>query len=152
MRIWIVKKLSIYLNWSCNVRRVLSTRLVWVEVEIDTTNAYAFHLCFQRSLWWRFIFFLRWWFKWIASRLSEIEIAQRADRECVENVCLLINCCVTHSCFSSLEVSLCMRNISKSMLSLLVIDLHCLRMMFNMSMIRMRYLIFVCNWFRCRSM
>jgi hypothetical protein len=35
---------------------------------------------------------------------------------------------------------------------LLIIDLHSLRIMFDMSMICMRYLICICNWFKCRSM
>jgi hypothetical protein len=65
---------------------------------------------------------------------------------------LSINCCATHSCFSSFEMSLCIRDFSESLLSLLVIVLHFLRIMFDMFAIRMRYLIWVCSWFRCRSM
>jgi hypothetical protein len=65
---------------------------------------------------------------------------------------LLINCCVIHSCFSSFEMSLCVRDFSKSLFNLLVIDLHFLRMMFDMFAICIRYVIWICNWFRCKSM
>jgi hypothetical protein len=57
MRIWIVKKLSIFFNWSCILKRFLSTRSIWVEIEASTKNAYSVHFFFQRFMWKRFIFF-----------------------------------------------------------------------------------------------
>jgi hypothetical protein len=103
-------------------------------------------------MWKRFIFLFLWLLKWIASWFNRIEFAQKTRRATVEDVYLSIICCVIHSCFSSLEMNLSIRDLSKSLLSLLVIDLHSLRMMFDMSEIRMLYLIWVCNWFRCKSM
>jgi hypothetical protein len=152
MRIWIVKKLSIFFNWSCILRRFLSTRSIWIEIEASTKNAYLIHLFFQRFMWKRFIFLFLWLLKRIASWSSRTEFAQSARRVTIDDVCLSINCCAIHSCFSSLEMSLCNRNLSESLLNLLVIDLHSLRMMFDMFAIRMRYLIWICSWFRCRSM
>jgi hypothetical protein len=152
MRIWIVREFSIFFSWSCNLRRFLSTRSIWVEIEASTKNAYSVHLFFQRFMWKRCISLFLWLLKRVASWSSRTEFAQSAKRTAVEDVCLSISCCVIHSCFSSLEMSLCNRDLSKSLLSLLIIDLHSLRMMFDMLAIRMRYLIWVCNWFRCRSM
>jgi hypothetical protein len=57
MRIWIVKELSIFFNWSCNLRRFLSTRSIWVEIEASMKNAYSIHFFFQRFMWKRFISF-----------------------------------------------------------------------------------------------
>jgi hypothetical protein len=152
MRIWIVKELSIFFSWSCNLRRFLSTRSIWVEIEASTKNAYSVHLFFQSFMWKRFISLFLWLLKRVASWSSRTEFAQNARRATIDDVCLSISCCAIHSCFSSLEMSLCIRNLSESLLSLLVIDLHSLRMMFDMSAIRMRYLIWICSWFRCRSM
>jgi hypothetical protein len=152
MRISIVRKLSIFFNWSCNLRRFLSTRSIWVEIETSTKNAYSVHFFFQRFMWKRFIFLFLWLLKRVASWSSRIEFARNAKRIIIDDVCLSINCCATHLCFSSFEVSLCIRDFSKSLLSLLVIDLHSLRMMFDMFAIRMQYLIWVCSWFKCRSM
>jgi hypothetical protein len=151
MRIWVVKELSIFFNWSCSLRSFLSTRSIWVEIKASTKNAYLIHFFFQRSMWKRFIFFLLWLLKWIASRSNRTEFAQSAKRATVEDACLSINCCVIHSCFSLLEMSLCIRDLSESLLNLLVIDLHSLRIMLDMFVIRMRYLIWVCNWFKCKS-
>jgi hypothetical protein len=152
MSIWIVKKLSIFFNWSCNLRRFLSTKSIWVEIEASTKNAYSIHLFFQRFMWKRYISLILWLLKRIASRSNRTEFAQNAKRIVIEDVCLSINYCVIHSCFNSLEMILCIRDLSKSLLNLLVIDLHSLRMMFDMLAICMRYLIWVCSWFRCRSM
>jgi hypothetical protein len=58
MRFWIVKKLSIFFNWSCNLTRFLSTKSIWVEIETSTKNAYSVHFFFQRFMWKRFIFLL----------------------------------------------------------------------------------------------
>ncbi len=33
MRIWIVKEFSIFFNWSCNLKRFLSTKSIWIEIE-----------------------------------------------------------------------------------------------------------------------
>jgi hypothetical protein len=57
MRIWIVKKLSIFFNWSCNLKRFLSTRSIWIEIEVNTKNAYSVYLFFQRFMWKRIISF-----------------------------------------------------------------------------------------------
>jgi hypothetical protein len=152
MRIWIIKEFSIFYNWSCNLKRFLSTRSIWIEIEASTKNAYSVHFFFQRFMWKRYIFLFLWLLKRIASWSSRIEFAQNAKRTVIEDVCLSINCCVIHSCFSSLEMSLCIRDLSKSLLSLFVIDLHSLRMMFDMLAICMRYLIWVCSWFKCKSM
>jgi hypothetical protein len=152
MRIWVVRELSIFFSWSCNLKRFLSMRSIWVEIEASTKNAYSVYLFFQRFLWKRYISLFLWLLKRIASWSSRTEFAQSAKRAVIEDVCLSISCCVIHSCFSSFEMSLCIRDLSESLLSLLVIDLNSLRMMFDMFAIRMRYLIWVCNWFRCRSM
>jgi hypothetical protein len=152
MRIWVVKKLSIFFSWSCNLKRFLSTRSIWIEIEASTKNAYSIHFFFQRFMWKRFISFFLWLLKRIASWSNRTEFAQNARRAAIEDVCLSINCCVIHSCFSSLEMSLCIRSLSKSLLNLLVIDLHSLRMMFDMFAIRMQYLIWVYSWFKCKSM
>jgi hypothetical protein len=152
MRIWIVKKFSIFFSWSCNLKRFLSTKSIWIEIEASTKNAYSVHLFFQRFMWKRYISLFLWLLKRIASWSSRTEFAQNAKRTAIENVCLSINCCVIYSCFSSFEMSLCIRSLSKSLLSLLVIDLHSLRMMFDMLAIRMQYLIWICSWFRCKSM
>jgi hypothetical protein len=145
MRIWIVKKLSIFFNWSCNLRRFLSTKSIWVKIEASMKNAYSIHFFFQRFMWKRIIFFFLWLLKRIASWSNHIEFAQNAKRTIIDDVCLSMNCYAIHSCFNSLEMSLCIRNFSKSLFSLLVIDLSSLRMMFDMSAIRMRYLIWICN-------
>jgi uncharacterized protein YktB (UPF0637 family) len=145
MRIWVVKEFSIFFSWSCNLRRFLSTKSIWVEIEASTKNAYSVHLFFQRFMWNRYIFLFLWLLKRIASWSNRTEFAQSAKRTAIEDVCLSINCCMTHSCFNSLEMSLCIRDLSESLLSLLVIDLHSLRMMFDMLAIRMRYLIEVCS-------
>jgi hypothetical protein len=152
MRIWIVKKLSIFFNWSCNLKRFLSTRSIWVKIEASTKNAYSIHFFFQRFMWKRFIFLFLWLLKRVASWSNRTEFAQNAKRVIVDDVYLSISYCATHSCFSSLERSLCIRDLSESLLSLLVIDLHSLLMMFDMSAICMRYLIWICNWFKCRLM
>jgi hypothetical protein len=152
MRIWVVRKFSIFFNWSCNLRRFLSTRSIWVEIEANTKNAYSVHLFFQRFMWKRFIFFFLWLLKRVASWLSRIEFAQNAKRIIIDDVCLFIHCFAIHSCFNSFEMNLCIWDFSKSLLSLLVIDLHFLWMMFDMSAIRMQYLIWICNWFKCKSM
>ncbi len=141
MRIWIVKELSIFFSWSCNLRRFLSTKSIWVEIEASTKNAYSIHLFFQRFMWKRYISLFLWLLKRIASWSNRIEFAQNAKRIAIKNVCMSISCCVIHSCFSLFEMNLCIRNLSKSLLNLLVIDLHSLRMMFDMFAIRMRYLI-----------
>jgi hypothetical protein len=107
---------------------------------------------FQRFMRKRFIFLFLWLLKRVASWSNRTELAQNAKRIIIDDVCLSINCDAIHSCFSSLEMSLCIRDFSKSLLSLLVLDLHSLRMMFDMFAIRMRYLIWICNWFRCKSM
>jgi hypothetical protein len=151
MRIWIVKKFSIFFSWSCNLRDFLSTKSIWIEIEASTKNAYSVHFLFQRFMWKRFIFFFE-LLKRIASWSNCIEFAQNAKRTVIEDVCLLISRCVTHSCFSSLEMNLCIRNFSKSLLNLLVFNLHSLRIMFDMSAIRIRYLIWICSWFKYRSM
>ncbi len=57
MWIWVVKKLSIFFNWPCNLRRFLSTRSIWIQIEASTKNAYSIHLFFQRFMWKRFMFF-----------------------------------------------------------------------------------------------
>jgi hypothetical protein len=152
MRIWVVKKFSIFFNWSCNLKRFLSMKSIWIEIEASTKNAYSIHFFFQRFMWKRFISSFFWLLKRIASWSNRIEFIQNAKQAVIEDVCLSINCCVIHSCFSSLEMNLCIRSFSKSLLSLLVIDLHFLRMMFDMFAIRMRYLIWDCNWFKCKSM
>jgi hypothetical protein len=152
MRIWVVKELSIFFSWSCNLRRFLSTRSIWIEVQANTKNAYSIHFVFQRFMWKRFISLFLWLLKRVASWSNCIEFAQNAKRTIIDDVCLSINCCATHSCFSSLEMSLCIRDLSKSLLNLLVINLHSLRMMFDIFAICMRYLIWICSWFRCRSM
>jgi hypothetical protein len=90
--------------------------------------------------------------KRITSRSNHIEFSQNARRIIVENVCLSINCCVTHSCFNLFEISLYIRDFSDSLLSLLVINLHSLRMVLDMFVIHMRYLIWICNWFKCKLM
>jgi hypothetical protein len=56
MRIWVVKKFLIFFNWSCSLKRFLSTRSIWVEIEMNTKNAYSIHFFFQRLMWKRFIF------------------------------------------------------------------------------------------------
>jgi hypothetical protein len=152
MRIWIVKKFSIFFSWSCNLKRFLSTKSIWIEIKVNTKNAYLVHFFFQWLMWKRFISFFLWLLKRITSWSSRINFAQNARRIAIENVCLSINCCVIHSCFSSLEMSLCIRSLSKSLFSLLIIDLHSLRMMFDVFAICMRYLIWICNWFKCKSM
>jgi hypothetical protein len=152
MRIWVVKRFSIFFSWSCNLKRFLSTKSIWIEIEASTKNAYSVHLFFQRFMWKRFIFLFLWLLKRVASWSNRIEFAQSAKRITVDDVCLSIKCCAIHSCFSSLEMSLCIRNFSKSLLNLLVIDLHFLRMMFDMSAIRMRYLIWIYSWFKCKLM
>jgi hypothetical protein len=151
MRIWIVKKLSIFFNWSCNLKRFLSTRSIWVEIEMSTKNTYSIHFFFHRFMWKRFISLFLWLLKRVASWSNRIEFVQSARRIIIDDVCLSINCYATHSCFNSFKMSLCNRNLSKSLLNLLVIDLHSLRMMFDMFAIRIRYLIWICNWFRCKS-
>jgi hypothetical protein len=103
-------------------------------------------------MWKRYIFLFLWLLKRIASWSNRTEFVQNAKQIVIENVCLSINCCVIHSCLSSLEMNLCIRSLSKSLLNLFVIDLHSLRMMFDMFAICMRYLIWVYNWFKCRSM
>jgi hypothetical protein len=152
MRIWVVKKLSIFFNWSCNLKRFLLTKSIWIEIKTSTKNAYSIHFFFQQFMWKRFIFLFLWLLKRIASWSSRTEFAQSARRNAIEDVCLSINCCVIYSCFNSLEMNLCIRDFSKSLLNLLVIDLHSLRIMFDMFAIRMRYLIWICNWFKCKSM
>jgi hypothetical protein len=152
MRIWVVRKLSIFFSRSCNLRRFLSTRSIWIEIETNTKNAYSIHFFFQRFMWKRFISFFLWLLKRVASWSSRIEFVQSARRIIIDDVCLSINCCAIHSCFSSLEMSLCILDFSKSLLSLLVIDLHSLRMMFDIFAICMRYLIWICSWFKCISM
>jgi hypothetical protein len=152
MRIWVVKELSIFFSWSCSLRRFLSTRSIWIEIEANTKNAYSVHFFFQWFMWKRYIFLFLWLLKRVASWSNRTEFAQNAKRTAIENVCSSISCCVIHSCFSSFEMSLCIRNFSESLLSLLIIDLHSLRMMFDMLAIRMRYLIWIRSWFRCRSM
>jgi hypothetical protein len=61
---------------------------------------------------------------------------------------LFDSCCVTHSCFSSSKMNLCKRCLSESRLNLLVINLHFLRIMFDIFAIRMRYRDWVCSWFK----
>jgi hypothetical protein len=90
--------------------------------------------------------------KRIASWSNRTELTQNARWIVIENVCLSISYCVIHSYFNSLEMSLCIWSFLKSLLNLLVIDLHFLRMMFDMSVIRMQYLIWICSWFKCKSM
>jgi hypothetical protein len=141
MRIWIVKKFSIFFSWLCNLRRFLSTKSIWIEIEASTKNAYSVHFFFQRFMWKRIISLFLWLLKRIASWLSRIKFAQNAKQAIIDDVCLSISCCAIYSCFSSFEMSLCIRSLSKSLLSLLVIKLHSLRMMFDMSAIRIRYLI-----------
>jgi hypothetical protein len=78
--------------------------------------------------------------------------SQNAKRIAIENVCLSINYCVIRSCFNSLQMNLCIRNFSKSLFNLLVIDLHFLQIMFDMFAICIHYLIWICNWFKFKSM
>jgi hypothetical protein len=109
MRIWVVKKLSIFFNWSCNLRRFLSTKSIWIKIETSTKNAYSIHFFFQRFMWKRFISFFLWLLKRIASWSSRIKFVQNARRIIIDDVSLSINCCTIYSCFSSLEMSLCIR-------------------------------------------
>jgi hypothetical protein len=80
MRIWIVRKLSIFFNWSCSLRRFLSTRSVWIEAETSTKNAYSVHLFFQRFMWKRYIFLFLWLLKRIAPWSDRTGSAQDAGR------------------------------------------------------------------------
>jgi hypothetical protein len=152
MQIWIVKKLSIFFNWSCNLKRFLLTKSIWIEIETSIKNAYSIHFSFQRFMWKRFIFLFLWLLKRIASWSNRTEFIQNTRRIIIEDVCLSINCCVIQSCFNSFEMSLCIRNFSKSLFNLLVIDLYSLRMMFDVFVIYIRYLIWICNSFKWKSM
>jgi hypothetical protein len=120
MRIWIVKKFSIFFSWSCSLKRFLSTRSIWIEIETSTKNAYSVHFFFQQLMWKRLISLFLWLLKWLASWSNRTEFAQIARRTTVEDVCLSISCCVIHSCFSSLEMNLCIRDLFRSLISLLI--------------------------------
>ncbi len=74
MRIWIVKKFLIFFNWSCSLKRFLSTKSIWVEIEASMKNAYSIYFFFQQLMWKRFIFhFLDCWNE--LSRSNRIEFA-----------------------------------------------------------------------------
>jgi hypothetical protein len=70
----------------------------------------------------------------------------------VENRWFVNNCNFAHARLSSSEISLCVRSRSKFVFNLCVILLHSLRIINDMSSIRIRYRAYVCNWFRCKSM
>jgi hypothetical protein len=102
MRIWVVKKLLIFFNWLCNLRRFLSTRSIWVEIEASTKNAYSILFFFQRFMWKRFIFLFFWLLKRIASWSNRIEFVQNARRIIIEDVsCRSIVVWFTHASIRS---------------------------------------------------
>jgi hypothetical protein len=149
MRIWIVKKFSIFFNWSCNLKRFLSTKSIWIkEHEERIFNSFLFSTIHVKAI--HFFFSL-------IVEANRIVIESHWIRsKCEANYyrrCLFID-----QLLCDLFMLQRVRNdfmhssLSKSLFNLLVIDLHFLRMMFDMSAIRMRYLIWICNWFKCKSM
>jgi hypothetical protein len=98
MRIWIVKKLSIFFNWSCNLKRFLSTRSIWVEIKTSTKNAYLIHFFFNDSCESdSFLSFFDCWSESHRDRIALNSLKVRSELSSKMSACRLIVVWFTHA-------------------------------------------------------
>jgi hypothetical protein len=99
-----------------------------------------------------FLFFCRWNIHDFFSKSVWSRFTQKSILMSTRNRYIVDNYLSTHTRLSSLEMSLCNRERSESLLNLFVILSHLLRIIVDMLSTRMRYRACVCSRFRCMSM
>ncbi len=97
-----------------------------------------------------FFFHCRWNF--LCSRSNRTWFAHETKTTFVKDCWFVNNCCFVHICLNSFEIFRCIRNQFQFTFNLFVILSHFLRIIINMSLIRMWYRACDCNWFKCKSM
>jgi hypothetical protein len=99
-----------------------------------------------------FILFFHYWWNFLCSRSDQAWFAHETKTTFVKDRWFVNNCCFAHVCLSSLEIFRCIRDRFRLAFNLFVILSHFLRIIDDMSSIRMQYRACDCNWFKCKSM